>query len=47
MKIAILIHVHTNPDQLVRLVSHLKHNDIDIFVNVDGKVDIELFKNNL
>lgn len=44
MKIALLIHVHTNPDQLGRLVSRLKHKDVDIFVNVDAKADIEVFK---
>lgn len=47
MKIAILIHAHTNPDQLIRLVKHLKDKDIDIFINVDGKVNIELFKENI
>lgn len=47
MKIALLIHVHTNPDQLTRLVSRLRHNEVDIFINVDGKVDLELFKENI
>lgn len=47
MKIALLIHVHTNPDQLVRLVSRLRHQDVDIFINVDAKVDIELFKKDI
>lgn len=47
MKIALLIHAHTNPDQLARLIPHLKHKDIDIFINVDAKVNIELFKRNI
>ncbi len=47
MKIALLIHAHTNPHQLARLISRLHHTDIDIFVNVDAKVDIELFKKNI
>lgn len=47
MKIALLIHAHTNPEQLARLVSHLRHPDIDIFINVDGKVDIKHFQNNI
>lgn len=45
MKIALLIHAHTNPEQLARLVSRLRHPQIDIFINVDGKVDIQSFKN--
>jgi len=47
MKIAFLIHAHTNPDQVKRLVSRLYHPDIDIFINVDGKVDIAEFKNEI
>lgn len=44
MKTALLIHVHTNPAQVGRLVSRLMHKDIDIYINVDAKVDIELFR---
>ena len=44
MKVALLIHAHTNPEQLARLVSRLRHPNVDIFINVDGKVDIEPFK---
>jgi len=47
MKIALLIHVHTNPEQVRRLVSRLIHPDVDIFVNVDAKVDIVDYKNAL
>lgn len=43
MKIALLIHVHTNPEQVERLVSRLRHNEIDIYINVDAKVDINEF----
>lgn len=43
MKVAILIHVHKQPDLLKRLVSRLQHPDIDIFVNLDAKSDISLF----
>lgn len=43
MKVALLIHAHTNPEQLARLVSRLRHPNVDIFINVDGKVDIEPF----
>ncbi|PXV60964.1 core-2/I-Branching enzyme [Dysgonomonas alginatilytica] len=45
MKVALLIHAHTNPEQLARLVSRLRHPHVDIFINVDGKVNIQLFKN--
>ena len=47
MKIALLIHAHTNPNQLARLVSRLVHKNIDIYINIDAKADIELFKNNI
>lgn len=44
MKTALLIHVHTNPNQVQRLVSRLRHVDVDIYVNVDAKVDIKEFE---
>lgn len=44
MRIALLIHVHTNPDQVARLVSRLSHEDVDIYINVDAKVDIDTFQ---
>lgn len=44
MKVAILIHVHRDPDLLNRLVSRLLHPKVDIYVNVDAKVDIAPFE---
>lgn len=44
MKIALLIHVHTNPEQVSRLVSRLRHDNVDIYINVDAKIDICEFK---
>lgn len=43
MKIAILIHVHKNPRQVKLLLEALQHERIDIYVNVDGKVDAQPF----
>jgi len=45
--IALLIHVHTHPEQAARLVSRLRHKDIDIYINVDGKVSIDEFKDKI
>lgn len=47
MKIAILIHAHIYPEQVARLVSRIVHEDIDIYINVDAKVDIGAFKNQI
>lgn len=44
MKIAILIHVHQDPQQLVRLVDRLLHPDVDIYVNVDAKANTADFR---
>lgn len=44
MKIALLIHAHTNPQQVARLVSRLINNDVDIYINVDARVDILPYK---
>ena len=44
MKIALLIHAHTNPKQVARLVSRLLCDDVDIYINVDGKADILPYK---
>ncbi|WP_353123328.1 beta-1,6-N-acetylglucosaminyltransferase [Dysgonomonas capnocytophagoides] len=44
MKIALLIHAHTNPKQVARLVSRLLCDDVDIYINVDGKADIVPYK---
>ncbi len=47
MKVALLIHAHINPEQVARLVSRLQHPDVDIYINVDAKVDISEFKNSV
>lgn len=39
MKVAILIHVHRDPQQLIRLVDRLLHPNVDIYVNVDAKAN--------
>lgn len=44
MKLALLIHAHKCPEQLSRLISKLIHPDVDIYVNIDAKVDISNFK---
>jgi len=43
--IAILINVHQNKEQVQRLVNRLKHKDIDIFVHVDKKFDLNELDN--
>lgn len=43
MKIAHLILVHNNPDQLLRLVDRLHHPQAYIFVHVDAKADLSSF----
>lgn len=45
MRLAILIHVHKNPEQVARLVSRLRHNSIDVYINIDAKTDATQFKN--
>ncbi len=45
--IALLIHVHTHPEQVARLVSRLRHKDVDIYINVDGKVCIDEFRDKI
>jgi hypothetical protein len=37
MKVAIIILAHNKPEQLNRLIRHLKHDDIDIFIHIDKK----------
>ena len=39
MKLAILIMSHRLPEQVAVLCNCLKHNDIDIFIHIDKKVD--------
>ncbi|SEN57141.1 Core-2/I-Branching enzyme [bacterium A37T11] len=43
MRIAHLIMAHKNPQQLWRLVNVLQHQNADIFIHVDKKVDVSLF----
>ena len=43
-KLAHLILAHDNPDQLVRLVGKLSHESADIYIHLDAKADIFLFK---
>lgn len=45
--IALLIHVHTHPDQVARLVSRLRHPEVDIYINVDGKVNADEFRDKI
>lgn len=47
MKQAILIHVHKDVGQVKRLVSRLQHPCIDLFINVDAKVDISDFQSKI
>lgn len=37
MKIAVLLLVHKNKEQLQRLLSKLKHDNVDIFIHLDSK----------
>lgn len=39
MKIAVLMLVHKNIEQVERLITRLKHDDIDIFIHVDKKCE--------
>ena len=43
MKIAILIQAHKNPEQVGRLCRALSHPDIDLYLNIDHKCDIQPF----
>ncbi|SHF28774.1 beta-1,6-N-acetylglucosaminyltransferase [Dysgonomonas macrotermitis] len=47
MRIAILIHIHTNVDQVMRLVNKLQHPDADVYINVDAKVAIKPFEESI
>lgn len=46
-RLAILIHAHTNSEQVARLVSCIKHPKVDIYINVDKKTEISDFKNKI
>ena len=41
MKIAVLMLVHKNKDQVVRLLSAMNHENIDFFLHVDKKSDLD------
>lgn len=43
MRIAHLIIVHKNPEQLLRLVRKLEHPNFDLFIHIDQKVSLEHF----
>ena len=47
MRIAILIMVHRLPKQVALLCNCLVHNDIDIFIHIDKKVDQSIFENKI
>lgn len=44
MKIAILIMAHRLPEQVALLCNCLVHNDIDIYIHIDKKIDVSNFK---
>lgn len=44
MKIAHLILVHSDPEQLERLIDRLQHENSYFFIHIDGKVNSEIFK---
>ncbi|NDW09230.1 beta-1,6-N-acetylglucosaminyltransferase [Dysgonomonas sp. 520] len=43
MKVAVLIHAHREPNLVKRLVACLQHPQIDVYINVDARVDISNF----
>ena len=43
--IAIIINVHKNKEQVQRLINRLKHKEIDIYVHVDKKFNIDKLDN--
>src|SRR6202012_648075 len=43
MRLAHLILAHDKPAQLERLVKRLAHPDADIYIHIDGKIDMALF----
>ena len=45
MSIAILIQAHKNPEQVARLCHALTHPDVDIYLNIDKKSDLNSFQN--
>lgn len=47
MRIAILIMAHRLPEQVALLCNCIIHNDIDIFIHIDKKVELSVFKNEI
>lgn len=47
MKIAIVLLVHKNPQQVARLIKRLSHPDIDCWVHIDKKFDSKIFRDTL
>lgn len=45
MKIAFLILAHKNPNQLTQLVEQLSHTETEIYIHIDKKSDLSIFKN--
>ena len=44
MRIAHIIMAHKNPNQLVRLLKRLEHQNFDFYIHVDKKINIDHFK---
>lgn len=44
MRIAHIIMVHKNPDQVIRLIRRLQHTNADFYVHIDAKSNIEEFE---
>ena len=43
--IAIIINVHKNKEQVQRLINRLNHKEIDIYIHIDKKFDVDKFDN--
>ena len=43
--IAILINTHKNKEQTQRLINKLRHKEVDIYVHIDKKFEVESFEN--
>jgi hypothetical protein len=47
MKLAILIMTHRLPEQVALLCKMLQHENIDIYIHVDKKVDVSIFEKSI
>jgi Core-2/I-Branching enzyme len=45
MKVAHILLVHKNPQQIIRLVKRLAHPDVDCWIHIDKKFDTDNFRN--